>query len=911
MLFAASFLLRLAFALFGQAPSPPFLISTEAGRDPASALPRWQDLRGLAVDSAGNAYVADANLHLIYRLGVNGNVSLFAGTGAPGFSGDGGPAIQAQLRSPYGIAIGPNGAIYIADLGNARVRRVNPDGRIDTVAGGGTRGASSSGLVATELALQAPRNVAVDRAGILSISDFADHRVLQLSPEGRLLAVVGTGQLGSALDTVAASAATLAFPAGLFAAPDGSLLIADSGNHVIRRFSNGILQMLKAPPGFINLPVAVVADTAGNQYILSAGYDQVAWISANGTSAQVVTGTTASRDLGIDGSGSLYIAGSSQIRRLSPGGASTILSNGIGTRFGGDGGPAAQALLSNPRDVQPDGQGGWLIADTANHRIRRISPAGVITTIAGTGEAGNSGDGGPATSAALHSPQAVLADNGGSIYIADTGNHRIRRILPSGILLGVVGTGNAGLNGEAVAVINAQLSAPSGLALEPGGALLIADTGNNRVRRLGTDGFLITLAGAAGAGSSGDNVPAYTAPLNAPRGIVRSAAGDIFVSDSGNRRIRRITPQHLITTVAEGVESPWGLALDANYSLYFTDTARHQLRRITAAGVTEVLAGSTRGFTGDGGAATEAQLDTPAGFALAGDGSIWVADSGNHRIRKLATKPAATTPVTPTIPPALLPPAPTTPVTPPPVPVDPPATEPTPTLRLTHAASLSETALAPGLLVNIEGTGIGPTAPQGARVGPNGALETTLGGVQVRIDSIAAPLLYAQKDLLQVQAPYRLPLSGTVPVEVLRNGQVVRQATATVTRVAPGVFIVTGTGGQVAATHEDGSANSPGTPAAAGSVLTFRLTGEGRLDPVLEEGRFAETAPYPKPAASVSVTVGAVERVEIVSMAAAVLSPGVLQISIRVPASLAPGQHRLLVHVDGTASQLGAGIWVK
>ena len=273
--------------------------------------------------------------------------------------------------------------------------------------------------------------------------------------------------------------------------------------------------------------------------------------------------------------------------------------------FSGDGGLATHAQLQFPHMAALGPDGILYIPDSFNHRIRKVDLSGIITTIAGTGIAGYSGDGGLATAAKLNNPVTVVVAPDGSLYFTEFFNHLVRRISSSGIISTVAGTGTAGFSGDGGLATAAQLNAPYGVALGPDGNLYIAEEGNYRVRRVGTDGIITTVAGTGTPGSSGDGGPATAAQLNTPNGIVVAPDGSFYLADGvsfltgdSNHRIRRISPEGIITTVA-GTGTP--------------------------------------GFSGDGGLATAGQLQTPFGVGVARDGTLFIGDSGNHRFRRVGT----------------------------------------------------------------------------------------------------------------------------------------------------------------------------------------------------------------------------------------------------------------------------------
>jgi ribosomal protein S11 len=324
---------------------------------------------------------------------------------------------------------------------------------------------------------------------------------------------------------------------------------------------------------------------------------------------------------------------------------------GTGTAgFSGDGGPAPAAGINMPSGVAATADGGFLIADTFNHRVRRVSPAGTITTVAGTGAAGFSGDGGPAVAAELDSPDGVAATADGGFLIADTFNNRVRRVSPAGTITTVAGTGTAGFSGDGGPATAAELSAPVAVAATADGGFLIADANNNRVRRASPAGTITTVAGTGTAGFSGDGGPATAAEISDPEGVAATADGGFLIADTANNRVRRVSPAGTITTVAgtgtagfsgDGgpaiaaeLDSPEGVAATADGGFLIADTGNNRVRRVSPAGTITTVAGSgTAGFSGDGGPATAAELNGPNEVAATAEGGFLIADTANSRVR--------------------------------------------------------------------------------------------------------------------------------------------------------------------------------------------------------------------------------------------------------------------------------------
>ncbi len=325
--------------------------------------------------------------------------------------------------------------------------------------------------------------------------------------------------------------------------------------------------------------------------------------------------------------------------------------------------PTVSALtvpLILPSALVFDAAGNLYFAETGHHLIRKLDTLGNITTIAGTGSQGFSGDAGPATAATLDSPQGLALDTANNLYIADTHNHRIRELnLTTGILITVAGN-TPGFSGDNGLATSAQLNLPTALAFDATGALYIADTGNHRIRKLSpTTGLITTIAGTGTQGFSGDNGPATSATIDTPTGLAVDTAGNLYLADTHNSRIRKITViTGTIATIAgtgspgfsgdtEAATSatlalPHGLSLDAAGNLYLADTANHRIRRIDAiTGVITTVAGDgTQAFSGDGGPATTASLDSPTATSLSPVNLLTLSDTGNERIRQLTAQPA-------------------------------------------------------------------------------------------------------------------------------------------------------------------------------------------------------------------------------------------------------------------------------
>jgi sugar lactone lactonase YvrE len=339
----------------------------------------------------------------------------------------------------------------------------------------------------------------------------------------------------------------------------------------------------------------------------------------------------------------------------------TIAGNGTVSGFSGDGGQASSAKLNTPWNVYVDQSGRGYIADTDNHAIRMVDTTGITTTVAGTGTVfGFSGDGGQATNAQLYSPNGIYVDQNGRGYIADTFNHAIRMVNTTGIIATVAGTGTiSGYSGDGGQASNAQLDSPNGVYVDQSGRIYIVDTHNHAIRMVDTTGIIATVAGTV-SGYSGDGGQASSAKLFYPRGVYVDLSGRIYIADSLNHAIRMVDTTGIISTVA-GIGTVWGftgdggqatsakldrprgVSVDLSGRIYIADTFNHAIRMVDTTGIIATVAGIARdrnprgvsisGYSGDGGQASNAQLNGPSGVYVDQSDRIHIADTFNHAIR--------------------------------------------------------------------------------------------------------------------------------------------------------------------------------------------------------------------------------------------------------------------------------------
>jgi hypothetical protein len=301
----------------------------------------------------------------------------------------------------------------------------------------------------------------------------------------------------------------------------------------------------------------------------------------------------------VDSAGTLYIADTTnqRVRKVTEAGViTTVAGNGTGG-YSGDNGLATAAKLNYPYGVAVDSAGTLYIADRGNDRVRKVRD-GVITTVAGTGTPGYSGDNGLATAAKLNEPWGVVVDSTGTLYIADTNNHRVRKVTGNGRITTVAGTGTGGYGGDNGPATDAQLNQPYGVGVDSTGTLYIADRGNHRVRKV-TGTVITTVAGTGTPGYSGDHGPATDAHLNSPFGVGVDSTGTLYIADTGNDRVRKVVDGVITTVAGNGtggyngdnrpatdahLNSPRGVGVDSAGTLYITDTHNHRVRKVTGTG---------------------------------------------------------------------------------------------------------------------------------------------------------------------------------------------------------------------------------------------------------------------------------------------------------------------------------------
>lgn len=627
---------------------------------PAAGTAGLSAPRGVAVDLAGNVYIADSGNDIVRMVSAStGFISTIAGIQSNGtslnFSGDGGPATKATLVGPEDVEVDANGNIFIADFTNARVRVIYAGGAavaklisltsgagaqpgsIYTIMGGGA-GTYVAGtqVLATSIIIGGPRKIALDARGNVYLADGTGDVVWFLDATTgymRVIAGIYAATSGSTCtttnavgDNCQATLATLS-PAsnmGVGVGPQGDVYISDSGDARLRKVSiNTSFPAVSAGNSLAQTLVVhfAVSDTqaASSPFAITGGPD----FSVNNSATSCNLNTDGTTDCAISVVFTPTLPGRDFATLVikSAAGLTTDLSlSGVGMASSVAFDPGTTTLLasgfSSPAGTAMDASGNIYVADTGNNRVLRYSGT-TASLIAGTGTLGYSGDGAAATSAKLAGPKAVTVTPDGAIYIADTGNNVIRRIDPISGFISTIGGAGAHCAtqddslGDGCPATNATFSAPAGLASDSLGNVYVSDTGNNIIREIGTTGYVFTVAGGT----------THCPTIIDASGNYVSGATDTFGDGCG-------------PTLAT-FKSPTALRIDASRNLYIADTGNNEVRELVAAtNLMSAVAGTGQaGGSGNGGSATTAQVNGPTGIALDAAGNLYIADTGNHVVR--------------------------------------------------------------------------------------------------------------------------------------------------------------------------------------------------------------------------------------------------------------------------------------
>ncbi|HEY1794112.1 MAG TPA: hypothetical protein VGG34_14445, partial [Opitutaceae bacterium] len=643
--------------------SPSLLILGLAAAACAAAVPALQ-----AQSNYANAYT----------------FTTLAGTAAPPSNVDGSGA-AARFIAPTGVAVDSSGNMYVTDAGANTIRKITPSGAVTTIAGtaGAIGSADGTGAAAR---FDSPDGICVDTNGNLYVADTVNATIRKITPSGVVTTLAGTAGVTGVLDGTGA-AAQFSEPIGICVDGSGNIFVADQTGDTIRIITQaGVVTTIAGeiisqgtadgpgPQARFNAPTGICVDSSDNIYVVDQTNEEIRKVAYSNGSATVSTisgspktighsdgtGTAASYNhptgIAIDGSGNLYIddTGNNTVRKLviSSGAVTTVAGNQKFTGFVDGTGTAAE--FDSPQGIATDSSGNMYIADEANTEIRKLTPGGTSSTIAGISGGGDADGAGHA--AGFNEPIGAAVDASGNIYIADTANDTIRKITPGGSVTTIAGTpGNGGDNDGSGSA--AQFYFPEGVAVDGSGNLFVTDTGNNTVRKVTPGGAVTTIAGQAGVVGS-TNGSGSAATFDGPLGIAVDGSDNLYVSDAKSDVIRMITPSGTVSTLAgtagapgsnDGTgtsakfNTPAGLAVDGSGNVYVADATNAEIRKVTPGGVVTTIAGSAQLAGSTDGTGSNARFYYPAGIAIDGHGNLYVADLTNDEIRMVTSAGVVTT----------------------------------------------------------------------------------------------------------------------------------------------------------------------------------------------------------------------------------------------------------------------------
>ncbi len=619
-------------ALPTRIPSLSLFAGSPSGQgylDGARAQARFSYVAGMRFDGAGNMFVADARNAVIRKIDGAGMVSTLAGGAELAGSTDG-SAGAARFSMPSDVAIDGAGNVYVADSGNSVVRKITPGGVVTTLAGvAGQYGASDGAGAAARFS--GPSGIVVDRQGNLFVADTWNQTIRTITPNGSVSTFAGSAGAWGHTDG-AGAAAQFSGPGSIAIDGAGTLYVTDGDNTIRRISAAGVVSTVAGVSGqsgsadgpaasaLFNGPSGVTVDGGGNLFVMDGYNSTVRKITPDGTVSTVagVAGKVGNVDgaAGVallkgpgrvlaDGAGNVYISdNNSAIRKLAADGTLSTWAGGTGAAGSADG-RGAEARFSFPNGIAVDAQKNLYVADQDNATVRKISAGGVVSTLAGKAGAWGYADG-RADTARFSGVGGMAVDANGNAYVTEFYNHTVRKITPAGVVSTLAGA--AGQSGYADGSgATARFNGPNNVAVDRQGNVYVTDYGNNAIRRITPDGLVSTLAGATQAGSA--DGAGGAARFNGPNSLALDAAGNLLVTDAVNNTVRKVTPAGMVTTVAgkpgevggaDGVGAaarfnyPWGIAVDRAGAVYVADSGNNSVRKIDAAGkVSTVIGGGT------------------------------------------------------------------------------------------------------------------------------------------------------------------------------------------------------------------------------------------------------------------------------------------------------------------------------
>jgi uncharacterized protein (TIGR03437 family) len=856
----------------------------------------------MASDAAGNIYVADSDNYRVRKVSPDGIITTVAGNGVRGDDGDGGPATRARLTYPLGVAVGPQGTLYISDYEAHRVRKVTPDGTISTIAGTGLRGFSGDGGPATSAQLHFPEALVVDAAARIFVSDSRNFRIRRIDPDGTIHTVAGrsrAGSLGVILtpelrgDGGPATQAAFSTLGDIGIDAGGNLYISDLSDHRIRRVgADGVIQTVVGPvngstfpaegvpalstalPDFFGIHVmpdgttfCIVRSTGifvGKIY--RVGADQILHLVLQeeyldyGRRGSVLV--TSSEKIYQTGWGRIYVTSN---------GKPTVFAGVSDAGFAGDGGSGRSAMLNNPAGLAVDGTGNLLIADSLNRRVRKLNREGVIGTVVGTGvypyPATAIGDGGPATSAALAKPTSLGIDRNGGIYVGDEAGYRVRKVGADGTITTFAGTGESGRE-QLPLVLPAPATSltidVASLAVNSTGNVFVGDASERRAAPVRRGAILnVTLDGMAHRVADFQNRMGY----NDGNGrVFVNASDELFVLRPHGGAVEKIAADGQSSTriPLSGDLLPGALnafTYDKSGNLYVAGKDS-PIRKISPAGeVSTVLGGSSPNIHHGDGPAFHAVPPSIHSLVTDDSGNLYFSETARSRVRMIPGASTCQGAIYPLV----------------------------AWNGIVNAASY-RSGIAPGEMISIFGVNLGPQEPAFGKWDDDGRLATTIGGTRVLFDGVPAPMVYASQRQVNAIVPYEMYGRTSAEVTVEWNGFPSEKYFTWIAEANPGFFTMDASGkGQAAALNVDYSVNGPSNPAKTGSVIVLYVTGEGQTDPPGVNGLPAGAA-LPRPKLPVRVQIGGMEAEVQYAGGAPYFSSGLMQVNAKIPSDAATGE---------------------
>ena len=595
---------------------------------------------GMAIGPDGNFYVADFANSCIRKITPSGIVTVFVGE--PGVGGSlTGTGTNARFNGPIGVAFASNGDMYVCVERNSYIAKVTPSGVVTLFAGTPSAPSYADGT-GTDARFGGPQGLAVAPNGDIYVADSQNNCIRKITPDGVVTTFAGS-QTGGYADGTGTDAQFL-YPSGVAVASNGDIYVTDQINNSIRKIT---------PSGVVTTLAGGAQDEYGS---FIGGY-------ADGTGTDATFAAIVALAVGQDGN--IYVAdqGNQSIRKVTPSGVVTTLAGGARDEndaavYGYANGTGTNAKFLGFGGLVVAANGDIYVADAYNQVIRKITPAGVVSRFVGTPRINGYVDGdGNISRAAFNNIYNFIFAQNGDIYVADHINHSIRKVTPSGVVTTLAGSGTQGYaDGTGT---NAQFAATSGITFGPDGSLYVADQANHCIRKVTLAGVVTSVAGNPGVNGYAEGTGTDAQFWN-PVYISFGPDGNMYVADNANHAIRKVTPSGVVTTLAgEGgstsnghvdgtgtdakFANPYGLAVGPDGNIYVADTNNHCIRKVTLAGVVTTIAGTPEVPAYSDGTGTDAAFTFPTALAIAPNGDIYVADSGNELIRKITPQGVVTT----------------------------------------------------------------------------------------------------------------------------------------------------------------------------------------------------------------------------------------------------------------------------